>query len=340
MAELAGEISLGLIGVGILVVTMLDALRTTLGTGGAGPLSGLISRGLWRSALAAHHRRPSHRLLSRVGPVMLVLIVGLWIVLLWLGYFCLFSVEPQDIVHAQSQRPADAVTRLYFTGYTIFTLGIGDIIPYSGPYRVLTALASVNGLVLITLSITYLIPVLSAATMKRQLAALIRNLGRTPQEVLVQGWDGRGFGGLCTALERLEPMIELHAQRHLAYPVLHYFHSARPREALGRQLAVLDEALLLLEAGVAPEVAPPPVCVGPVRQSVDGFLDIIGQRFIEASEHAPPAPALEPLREAGIPAADEASVREAAQRREKHRRVLQAFVKDQGWSWRDVVETK
>lgn len=331
-----GDILLGLLGAAALLLAIFDALETTLGTGGAGPVSGAISRGVWAAAVALHRKRPSHRMLSRTGPALLVTVVATWILLLWLGYFCLFSIAPQDIVHAQTQQPAEAIARLYFTGFTIFTLGIGDIIPSNGFYQILTAVASANGLVLITLSITYLIPVLSAATSKRQLAALIHNLGGTPQKILLQAWDGRGFEGLCNSLGRLEPMIEQHAQRHLAYPVLHYFHSSRSREALGRQIAVLDEALLLLQHGVSGDASPPPACVAPVRRCIGGFLEIVGEHFVNPSESDPPVPSLEPLRQAGLPVSKAEQVTEAARDSQKRRRLLQAFVQDQGWFWGDV----
>lgn len=51
--------------------------------------------------------------------------------------------------------PAGTVERLYFTGYTVFTLGNGDFRPGAGTWQLATVAATGTGLVLITLAITY-----------------------------------------------------------------------------------------------------------------------------------------------------------------------------------------
>ena len=48
-------------------------------------------------------------------------------------------------------------------------------------------------------------------------------------------------------------------ERHLSYPVLHYFHSAERHVDLRTQAQLLDEAVTLLRHAVAEDVRPHPV---------------------------------------------------------------------------------
>lgn len=51
---------------------------------------------------------------------------------------------------AANGEPAGLVDRLYFTGYTVFTLGNGDFKPGSGIWQIATGAAAGTGLFLVT----------------------------------------------------------------------------------------------------------------------------------------------------------------------------------------------
>lgn len=325
-------------GLALVAGTMLDALWTTLTSGGAGPLTSRLTSLLWHGALSVHRRSPRHGLLTLAGMVIVLAVVASWIVGLWAGWSLLFAADPAAVSHADTGRAASASGRIYFSGYTLFTLGIGDYVPREGFWQVVTALASLNGLFLITLSITYLVPVVSAAAEKRRLAVSIYDLGSSAAEVLRRAWNGGGFEALDSYLAQLHPMIEMHAERHLTYPVLHYFHGARRRAALGPSLAVLDEALLLLTAAVDPSVRPPPLTIEAARNGVAGLLTTLHHRYFRPAEAPPPPPSLEPLRAAGIPTVSDEEFEAAVERQREHRTLLRAFVEDGGWSWADVQD--
>jgi hypothetical protein len=330
-------------GVVLIGLALVDALQTTVSASGGGPLTTRLARGLWQAALALH--RPdsgSHRLLAAMGVAILLSVFLLWIVLLWGGYLLLFSAEPGAVVHASSGAPATFWERVYFTGFTVSTLGMGDFVPRGAAWRVLTAFASLNGLFLVTLSITYLLPVLSAVVAKRRLAATIDNLGRTPAQIVVHGWDGESLSSLEQPLAQLVPLIELHAQRHLAYPVLHFFHSTEERAAAGPRVAALSEALRLIEHLPA-GVQPPPAVVHAARQAVDGFLSTLSSAFIQHAEQAsdppPDSASVRTLRAAGLPV--EETIRDpqtgTSSEEGRRRRLLHAFIRDDGWTWDHVT---
>jgi hypothetical protein len=137
----------------------------------------------------------------------------------------------------------------------VTTLGNGELRPGGPLWQAFTVTAAFSGLVLITLAITFVMPVLGAVAHKRQVAGgrWITGLGATPAEILANGWDGRGFSALTTHLANLVPELMALAQEHQVYPVLHYFHAPDRSTALAPAIAVLDDALVLLDHGAAPE---------------------------------------------------------------------------------------
>lgn len=341
---------------GVLVVAtaLFDALRTTIAVGGGGPLTNRLAHGLWESALRWHRYRRgagrgseggSHAMLARMGPLILLGIVITWIFLLGVGCLLLYSVEPEVVVNAKTGTPAGFWERLYFTGFTVSTLGVGDYVPKGVGARALTVFASLSGLFVMTLSITYLIPVVSAVVEKRQLAGSIAGLGLTPEKILQAGWDGESLASLEQPLVQLSEAIEMHAQRHLAYPVLHFFHSAAPQQAVGPRVAALSEALRLIER-MPPEAQPPPAAIRAVRSAIDGFLRTLRSSFVPQHEalDVPDEDGAETVRRLGLPISERKSVgveSEAAKpggaEGQERRRLLRALVEYSGWRWEDVT---
>ena len=328
--------TLVLLGFALLALTMLDVFWSTLTSGGGGPLTRRVARGLWKAALAVHRRRPSHRLLKVAGVVIVLAIVGLWIGLLWTAWMLIFSAEAGAVVASDTGAPASFWERLYFVGFTIYTLGMGDFVPQGAAWRVLTAIASLNGLFLVTLSITYLLPIVSAATEKSQLADLVSALGTTPAAIVRAGWNGEDFSALESWLTDLSKKVALHAERHLAYPVLHYFHNLDRFSAIAPTLAALDEALSLLAFGVAPEKRLLEATLGTARNALAVLLRRLADSLVEP-EAVPPLPDLGALREAGIPTVSEEDFRAQMAALDARRRLLHGYVRSDGWTWQDVT---
>ena len=325
-----------LLGALLVAGMLLDALWTTLAPHGAGPLSKRVARAWWSVSLALHKRIGAHGLLAFAGPALLVVAFFVWVAGLWGGWTLIFSADAGAVVDSTSKAPASLAGRIYYVGFVLFTLGTGDYVPVGGVWEVLSAVASLNGLFVVTLAITYMLSVLSAVTAKRQLAGSIFSLGDTPADLVRKAWDGQGFKGLDQHLPALAASLEHHTQRHLAYPILHYFHSTGRQTALGPAVAVLDEALLLLAEGVEAKVRPAPAVIEPTRRSLKSFLDTIGDAFIKPAPSAPAPPVLEPLRAAGVPVVRGETFRDASARHDRRRRLLLGLVEDSGWSWQDV----
>ena len=328
---------MGAAGVIVILVTLYDVVRTTLGMQGGGPLTERLSKGLWKGALGVHRARPSHGLLAQVGTVILLAVAGLWALLMWLGWTLLFSADPGAVVSSGEGERAGFWGTAYFAGYTVITLGMGDYRPVGAPWQLATVAASFTGFFIVTLSITFLVPVLSSVVQKRGVALLISSLGSTPEAIVTQAWKGGDCSALSGHLSTLIPQLATLGQRHLAYPVLHYFHSTSRDTAIALNLAVLDEALSYLEWGVR-ECGIPQTTLTALRRTIGEYLQTLSSAFIDPAEGAPTPAPLAPLRDKGVTTKGETAYHQALSEHAERRKLLVALVRTDGWTWRDVRE--
>ena len=320
------------IGAVIVLVVMWDVFVTTLAVAtSGGPVSGRIAHIVWIAGLRVG-RRP---LLQVLGVALTLGILTLWLVALWVGWSLIFSADPTAVV-SESSRPAAFWQRVYFTGTTLFTLGNAEFRPHGSPWQIVTVVALLNGLGLMSLGITYLIPVTSAATERRQLATSIAALGPRPDDPLLIAWNGDRLDFLAERLLGLERELDLLSQRHLAYPVLHFFVARSASNAAAPMIARLDETVTILRSALADEARLPKSAVEPLHASLTQFLDTLRSAFITASGDAPAPADLSRLREAGIPVVDDDTFARRMEPLAERRRLLASMVRADGWSWQDV----
>lgn len=327
---------LALLGLALLAVMLVDVVATAVAIdGGAGPLTGRLTRSTWNGVLRV--AAPGHqRMLRSAGLALSVSPIAIWILLAWAGWALLFLSSESSVVAAATGAPAGAVAKVYFVGYTLFTLGLGDFEPRGGLWQILTTLTVGSGLMLVTLSISFLVPVTSAAASTRQIASYISSLGTSPDDIVRHGWNGRDFRGLSGHLVALTPMMTALAERHLTYPVVHYMHATERHKALAPAIATLDEALGVLEHGVPSDQRPERAELMTLRRAIWEYLETLDTTFLEPASQAPETPSLAALREAGIPVVSDDEFAEATRHTERRRRLLLALVTDGGYVWDDV----
>lgn len=322
-----------LLGAGALLIllTVLDALWTTLWVDGhAGPINDRFVRAL-RATAVGLIPHSSHRLLSLIGPLVLAAAVLLWAVLLWTGWTLLFSADRTALVHANTGTVADLSDRIYFVGYTIFTLGNGDFAPQGDWWQLATAFASMSGLFLVTLTITYLLTLLQAVVQKRSFSSAVHAIGSTGEDIVLRFWDGRGFPGAELQLLALTQQLNLISEQHTAYPMLHYYQEASSRQSLSRAIAAFDDALSIFEAAVQAEARPAAGMLAPARASVRALLETA--RGAHRDSEAPPPLELGRIREAGVPTHDDAAVASALAAQDEHRRLVRGFLDSEQREW-------
>ncbi|WKV92337.1 transposase DNA-binding-containing protein [Halomonas sp. HAL1] len=161
-----------------------------------------------------------------------------WFLVAWLGWFLLFCSSPQAVVLSSSNATASLVERAYYTGYTLTTLGYGDFVAGNDNWRLPAVLAAANGFFLFTLSITYILNIITNVIQKRQTSLTISALGENPQQILASTSGDGKFATLVSQLQPLQQSISTLGQQHLAYPILHYYHSETSSKALSLAIAL------------------------------------------------------------------------------------------------------
>jgi len=320
------------VGIVVLGITVVDLLWTTLWVeGGAGPLTAWVMAGTWAGIRTTVGQYPRVRSLS--GPVILVLTLSVWIVLLWGGWTLVFAGTPYTLIDTVGRGPVSWVDRIYFVGYTLFTLGNGDIVPRDGRWRLATTVTTASGMLFVTLSVSYILSVLDAVTQKRAFANGITGLGSHGTSIVRRGWTGEAFAGLELPLSASTTQLNRLVANHKAYPLLHYFHTTEAEHAPVVAIAILDDVLTLLRFGVAESDRPSRPITANARSSVDNYLELLRSAFIQPADRTPPPPDLHPLREAGIQTVSEEAFEESLAEMAERRRALLGLVEADMRQW-------
>ena len=317
----------------LVAVAVADAVVTTLSAGnGGGPLTSRLARLTWTVLRALARGRGESRLLSFAGTAVLLVTVVTWVVLLWAGWALIFASTDAAVVDSTTSAPASVAARIYYAGFVVFTLGVGDFVPGTGTWQIATAAASFLGLFLITLSITYLVSVVSAAVTRRQLARSVHLSGETGADIVLTHWTGEQVSSQFDSLaQTLTAQILQTTQQHLAYPVLHHFHAADETSSAPRALAALDDALLLLSEGIDEQARPSGDTLARLRRAIEHYTATVHSGGHQPQD--PPLPSLAPLRDAGVPVVDDEAFACGYDAHAERRQHLDALVRADAWTW-------
>lgn len=320
-----------LLGVALTLVVTVDILLTVMYAGGAGFLTSRLSRAVWSLLFAIAQRDGKRRLLNLSGFLTLLATLLMWIFGLWGSYLLIFMAQSDSVVKASNGRAADVWEKIYFTGFTLSSLGNGDFVPNSDLFRVTTALCALSGLVLITMAVTYLLSVLSAVNAKRSLALYLDRLGQRPANILNNAWDGAQLSNLSSFLEDIFPMTLAHSERHLAFPVIHFFHRNTSQYSISVGLARLDEALTIALCALPADALGNIMLIERTREAIGYYLQIVEDGFISDVGEVPPVP-----ESADFPAAAKLD-ENCFGRYEKRRALLLQAVNYHGWQWEEDI---
>lgn len=265
----------------IAIVTLFDALYTTLGNRGAGPLTGLWTRVLWRAALSLRYRFGWKRFLSALAPLILIGIIVVWNVLFYLAYFLIFSSTGDALTHAKD-RQVDELDTLYYIGSTFSTLGLGDLQPTGFPWTMFTSLGATVVTLLTTLSISYLIPVLSAVVERRALISSINAIGETSEKIFESAWTGADARAADSYIRSIADSLTQAAFKTHIYPVLRYYYFCDEQSSLSAAVLRLYDALLLQTISPKNDGHTPPVNLKILLNCVETYARQISDEKISA----------------------------------------------------------
>lgn len=247
---------LGVIGgVVLLAVTLWDAFETLILPRRVSRqirLTRLYYRSTWIawSSLARSIGKRGQRetVLAYFGPLSLLLLIGLWAGLLLVGFAIVQWGLGSSVT--SSSGPAGFGADVYMSGTTLFTLGLGDVVPRTGAARAVTVIEVGSGLAFLALVIGYL-PVMYQSFSRREvsISLLDARAGSPPTagELLRRYGTDNDLSGLLEFLHEWEHWSAELLESHLSYPVLGYFRSQHENQSwIAALTAVLDTCALLM----------------------------------------------------------------------------------------------
>jgi hypothetical protein len=248
----------GLFGFALIFAGLLDAFETIV-------LPRRVSRRLrlvrlfysvtWLpyAALARRIKGEARReaFLSFYGPSSLLALVGVWAIVVIVGFALLQWAGGSTVTSPDNQR--DFGTDLYFSGTTFFTLGLGDVIPASNGSRFLTVAEGGTGFAFLALLIGYL-PIVYQLFARREssVSLLDQRAGSPPSaaEFVRRNVDHGDMTELIDLLRAWEVSVGDLLESHLTYPTLGFFRSQHENQSWVAALAVvLDVSAYVLACG-------------------------------------------------------------------------------------------
>lgn len=243
----------------------------------------------WRPwSLVARCTRERHvrdTLYSIYGPLSLLLLLVVWAVLLIAGFgFVYYSLgspfaDPQGLLTGGL---AELRTDLYVSGTTIFTLGLGDVIPRSLWARELVILEAGMGLGFVAVVIGYL-PVLYSSFSRREvsIALLDARAGSPPtatELIRRHSFEG-GTEALILLLEEWERWSAELLESHISYPQLCYFRSQHDNQSwLASLTAILDTCSVLISSIQGRSARQAQLTFAMARHAIADLTQVFGQK--------------------------------------------------------------
>lgn len=246
-------------GVACLVAMLLDAFKTIIlprRATGRFRITRIFYVLTWNPWVFLTLRIPDPRkresVFSYYGPLSLILLLMVWATGMVFGFALIFYSLGSPF-HDALSGGGGFRSDLYYSGTTIFTLGLGDTTPTSPLARALTIIEAGTGLGFLAVVMGYF-PVLYGAFSRREvsISLLDARAGSPPTaaELLRRhAYEGaeQALGLLLVEWERWSAEL---LESHISYPLLCYFRSQHSNQSwIGALTSILDASAMLI-AGV------------------------------------------------------------------------------------------
>ncbi|MBG9980363.1 hypothetical protein [Facklamia lactis] len=268
--------TLGL-GVFLLLVVIIDLCWTTLWVDrGAGPLTNIITDIIWE--LFRQFDRKGKGILGLAGPAILLVTLVTWVVILWGSWTLIFASFEGGVENTARTDAITMVDYLYYAGYVIFSLGNGEITPTNGTVQLLTSLGSASGMLNLSLAVSYVLSIVDGVVKRRAFASSVSGMGSTAEDIVIAAWDGKEFHDSDIIFHSLADSLGEIAFAQKAYPLLNYYHSVDKRKSIAYNLPILDDAVSLLDIGVANKETINPLLMRSIRAAIDDYMESISKK--------------------------------------------------------------
>lgn len=240
----------GLVVVGMMLFDVFATVIVPRPVRGALVRSAYVRRWTWRAwrQLSIDMQPPQRRefFLGIYAPLVMVLMLGIWVFALILGFGLIFY-GLRDGLHPA---PANLGGAIYYAGTSLLTIGYGDILATQGWTRFFSIAAAATGLATMAIVVTFLFSTFSSFQRREAFVITLDARGGAPASG-VSLLETHATLDLVPDLPRLFETSQTWCAEvldtHLAYPVLCYFRSSHVDvswiAALG---ALLDSATLIV----------------------------------------------------------------------------------------------
>jgi len=323
----------------LILLAIYEISVTTLSSQGAGYLTDKVSKGIWQAFLKISNRDGSKNILNYVGVICILFIIGFWILLLLTGFSLMFFASPDSVVDTITEEPAGINEKIYYTGKTLSILGTGDFKPNCDFWRVYSFCVSFSGLVFITMTISYVLPILDADTQQRKLSKSISFLGSDLYDIVGKSWNSSNFINYKLEFSSLSEKILRHSENLESYPILQFFHSSNISESDILNITALDEALNLMLLNDS--VTSHDLTLLSLRKSISAYIKTQYAHFNRSATNTPPLPDLNHPTLKGIGIYNNPqNIHNLFLNIDKRRRVLAFLLQNVGWEWQDINNLK
>ena len=277
----------------------------------------ILSWNIWSKVAKKIHRESRREnFLSYYGPLSLLILLIIWAIGLVFGYALLQWSFGSALVLVGNH--ANFGTDFYMSGTTLFTLGLGDVVPYGTLARLATVAEAGTGLGFLALVIGYL-PVIYQSFSRREvgISMMDAHAGSPPSafELLRRHQHGDVMPELVEHLHDWENWCADILESHLSYPVLMYYRSQHDRQSWLAALTTILDATALLVVGI--DDVPEKTAWFAFAIATHAAVDL-GQVFTQPDQFAPVdrlppgdfARLLEQLKALGVPLHNEETAEE------------------------------
>ncbi len=247
-----------IVGIVCLFAVLLDAFQTIIlprRATGRFRLTRIFYIATWKPWVFLTKRfcnmRKRETAFSYYGPMSLIFLLATWAGAMVFG-FALVYYSLGSPFNDPAQR-AGFMSDLYVSGTTLFTLGLGDVVPHLGFVRGIVILEAGTGFGLLAVVMGYF-PVLYGAFSRREVSISLLDARAGSPPTAAELMRRHSYEGAEQALSLLLVEWERWSaellESHISYPLLCYFRSQHTNQSwISALTSVLDTSALLI-AGV------------------------------------------------------------------------------------------
>ncbi len=163
-------------GIAILALVSTDFILATIGAAPRVILSDRLARRIFAAIARVSRHRPAKMLARVSGVIVMIGVAILWIAGTALGWTLVFLSAPYSIILTQSAEQANFWDALAHVGHLLSTLGGAITRPSGTTWNAVEVLVAVNGMVVLTLAVSFILSTAQTVQSGRSFAALLHSL--------------------------------------------------------------------------------------------------------------------------------------------------------------------